>query len=528
MTLDSESRETETGPFGPPDGARANWEEIRRNFVDFANKALLDDLASPPNDRTARVIVGKKGVGKTVYLRRFQANAEQEPSIYAEAVDHNVPATEDVIRVCELYPVELAAEGWRWIWRRAIMRALVSHLLWKPQLREKITPANLEALETEFRARLGNPRGPHGVYAEASAIAAEAHSKGWLARELRHRDWVDIENLLAEVLVPQPPICFYLDSVDEQFGSAPLYWLQCQKGLCQEVLELFRDERFGNRLHVVVSVRDLVRSSLLSGEHATRYLRVRHIRVLDWDHPSIRYLLNEKIRRLPERFCMNPEGDGVRRWLGTDEIGNPSRGVTERLEDYLLRHTRQIPRDVVQLGNELCEKVEQARKEGEKAVSGEAIRNAVGAVSKEFAEEQIAVCANHLASDMMPVHAGRHDQTDFYTSSLYTGTVQDELCSFIKAVGTDRFPMRTLKEALDGAEGQTLRSHPNPLKVLWLNGLLGYDPPDETQDQSHFYGAHDVADFQLPDDMQSYVFHPIVGHKVRIAAAGDKPVRPFR
>jgi hypothetical protein len=67
-----------------------------------------------------------------------------------------------------------------------------------------------------------------------------------------------------------PPICFYLDSVDEHFGSAPRHWLQCQRGLCQEVLELFRDARFSNKLHVVVSVRDLVRSAMLRGENATR------------------------------------------------------------------------------------------------------------------------------------------------------------------------------------------------------------------------------------------------------------------
>ena len=64
--------------------------------------------------------------------------------------------------------------------------------------------------------------------------------------------------------------------------------------------------------------------------------------------------------------------------------------------------------------------------------------------------------------------------------------------------------------------------------MLWLNGLLGYDPPDESQRRSHFYGAVDVADFELPRDLEWYVFHPIVGHKVRIDAAGDQPVRPFR
>ena len=529
MPLSAKTRPPGSGPFGPPDGARANWTEIRDNFVDFADQVDYDDdLASPPDDRSARVIVGKKGVGKTIYLRRFQANAAEDPSIYAVPVEHAVsPATEDVIRVCEFYPIQLAAEGWKWIWRRAIMRALASHLLGVTELRERLTAPQLHAIGTQFHRRLSSPQRPIGVYAEAGSIAAEARSKEQLARELRHRDWIDLENILGEILLKQPPISFYLDSIDEQFATAPVFWLQCQKGLWQEILELYRDARFGNRLHVVASVRDLVRSSMMRGEHATRFTRVPYIRVLDWDHASIRYLLHEKVRRLDSAFLMQPDKEGIRAWLGREDIYNESRGVRERLEDYLLRHTRQIPRDVVHLGNELSERVERAKANGEKTVSDEEIRKAVGVVSKEFADEQITVCANHLASDVMPRDAGGQKYSHFYTSPEYTSLVEDDICRFVKEVGTDRFPMSKLQDVLKEVKADSVRDHPRPLNVLWLNGLLGYDPSDESQHRSHFYGAHDVADFELPDDKASYVFHPILGHKVEIAAAGEKPVRPF-
>jgi hypothetical protein len=517
----------ETGPFGPPDGARAELEDIERNFVDFSDQALLEDLASPPSDRSARLIFGKKGVGKTVYLRRFQANAKRESSMYVADIDHKVPATEDVIRVSELYPVALAAEAWQWIWRRATMRSLVSHLLCDPKLRARLAAEEIEALEGEFRSVLGRFRKPRTVYDEARGIAAEGRNRDRLARELRHRDWDDVEGLLGDVLPDLPTVCLYLDSVDERFGSAPMYWLQCQKGLCQEVLELNRDKRF-DRLHLVVSVRDLVRSSLIRGEHATRFRRTRHIRVLDWDHGAIQHFLDAKIRRLSQDFRMRRGKDGVPDWLGREKLYNPSRGVEENVEDYILRHTRLIPRDVVQIGNQLCTEVVKARADSRRReVSADAIRRAVAEVSKEFADEQIAVCANHLASDTIPPGAGRHEFSSFYTSPEYSSGVEDELCRFIAAVGTDRFSMSRLEEALDAAGGEVLKNHPNPLNVLWLNGLLGYDPPDDRQQRSHFYGAHDVADFQLPRDVEWYVFHPIVGHKVRIEAAGERPVKPF-
>ena len=462
-----------------------------------------------------------------MYLRSLRAAASDEESFYADAVRHDVPLTDDVIKVSEYSP-QLAVETWKWIWRRAIMRALASHLLRRPELRGSLTREQVTALEDEFMPVLGKLRNPRSVYTEARQIASKAQGKDGLRRDLHHEDWDDVEELLGQIVAETPPVCFYLDSVDEQFETAPRYWLQCQMGLCAEVLELVRDVRFGSRLHVVVAIRDLVRSSLIRGENSTRYLRSRHIRVLDWDHKTIRRLLQEKIRRLPDRYRMNPAVDGVEGWLGAKDLYNERRGVWEQLEDYLLRHTRLIPRDVVQLGNELCMAVRDAKDGGAKSLDPETIRVSVGKVAKELAVEQIAVCGNHLASDTMPANAAREGITDYYMSATYSESVQDAICSVIGAVGQDRFAMSQLKEALQDKGGPVLTNHANPLNVLWQNGLLGYDPPDDTFHHSHFYGAEDVSDFQLPADFDRYVFHPIVAHRVWIEPAGKYPVTGFR
>ena len=100
---------------------------------------------------------------------------------------------------------------------------------------------------------------------------------------------------------------------------------------------------------------------------------------------------------------------------GSTSSVNHRRGVTEDLESYLLRHTRLIPRDVVQLGNELCDAVQHAKAVHE-ALDPQTIRTAVGKVSKEIADEQLAVCGNHLASDTIPIDAGRQGYSEFYTS----------------------------------------------------------------------------------------------------------------
>ena len=166
--------------------------------------------------------------------------------------------------------------------------------------------------------------------------------------------WDDFEDLLGEAMRACPPVFFYLDGVDEEFSSAPLYWLQCQKGLFYEVMALLRDTRLGGKLHIVVSIRDIVFSSILRSEHAPRYIGEPHIRLLNWTDESLYFFLERKLEALGDEYFASgpPDVRSCETWLGCRSLdGEPDR---ENVADYLLRHTRLIPRDVVSLGNALC------------------------------------------------------------------------------------------------------------------------------------------------------------------------------
>ena len=73
------------GPFGNPDGSRADIEDLISEFVDFGGNPAYGHLATRANDSMVRVIVGKLGAGKTVYLRRlqdFQAHQDRSMPMY--------------------------------------------------------------------------------------------------------------------------------------------------------------------------------------------------------------------------------------------------------------------------------------------------------------------------------------------------------------------------------------------------------------------------------------------------------------
>src|SRR5437763_440630 len=98
-----------------------------RGFVELGAHAS-GDLAIDARDLRGRVIVGGKGAGKSVYLRRLQALATKRgrdiysdrDSLYADDVRQDVPTTSSIVRVSHWVGEDYLTETWKWLWRRAI------------------------------------------------------------------------------------------------------------------------------------------------------------------------------------------------------------------------------------------------------------------------------------------------------------------------------------------------------------------------------------------------------------------------
>jgi hypothetical protein len=513
-------------PFGHPDGAKGDLKAVQEHFVDFSGTPGSGGLASRPDDRTVRVLVGRKGVGKTIYLRRFQASASDEQSVFAAARETNPPATEDVLRLGQEFRADTVTETWQLIWRRGIQRSVVTRLLCTPILRDSLDEEVQEHLVSDFDEILRPARTPRPVYAEVADILRSFHTPKGLLHELNHPYWVELEHWLGVAMADVAPMYLYIDAVDDHFQRAPMYWLKCQKGLFLEVMEMV-DREAWDRLHVVISIRDLVLSAVLRGEHAGRFKGSPSIRVLSWDYRTIRYFLQHKIARLDKTLLLRPNRSGVEAWLGRREIHNEARDVVEPVEDYLLRHTRLLPRDVVTLGNALCAEVAEAKAGERDELDSDAVRRVVGQAARGFADEQIRVCANQVASDQVPEHGGRHGSADFFVGSHeYSDGKASEITALLEEVGDDRFD-RSEVSRLAKRSQEVLDGYEHVVDVLWQNGLLGYDSDEPRCDHAHFYAA-DADSFHLPMDKDSYVFHPSLPHLIRMRHVGRVPVRGYR
>jgi hypothetical protein len=472
------------------------------------------------------VIVGRLGAGKTVYLRRLRNFQARQDSVYADHPQQNLPSTEAIVKACQWFPERYLTEKWMQVWNRATLSSLATHLLAHPELKQYIPYDEAKSIRQDYGHLLGEFRRPRSIYAELSTIINGQNTPRQLTGYLEDAAWFDIEDILAELLRTCPPIFLYLDAVDEEFSHAPMYWLRCQKGLFYQVMRFLRDPRLGGRLHIVISIRDIVMSSVYRSEHAPRYHDEPHIRVLTWSRESIEYLLTEKLRRLDPRFFMAAGSytDPVEAWLGTPVVHNQARGVHERVTDYLLRHTRLIPRDVVSLGNAICAEILRQKAAGRSEIPQGDLRRVVSRASKRFGDSQLAQSGNQIAADTMPKDAARHGYSEVYTSTMeYLAGIDQQVREIIREVGYDRFSREEL-ELIEMRAAEKFDSSTSFPSVLWQNGLLGYvDPGGETR----FYSHTDMDQFDIPAGAASYVFHPCVIDSVAIRGVGD-PVYPFR
>jgi hypothetical protein len=501
------------GPFGNPDGSRADIEDVISEFVDFGGNPAYGHLATRANDSMVRVIVGKLGAGKTVYLRRLQNFQAHQDSVYADVPQQSLPKTEVIVKACQWFSDRVLVEKWMQIWERAITRSLASHLLRNPELRQQLLAEQAEELERSYARLLDDVRRPRSIYGQMRDIINEQQTAHQLSTYLDDPLWDDLEDLLGEILGRCKPVYFYLDAVDEEFSHAPMYWLKCQEGLFLQVMRLLRDQKLGGRLHVVICIRDIVMSSIYRSEHAPRYYNEPHIRVLTWDRSSLLYLLEQKLSRLPLSLLMRRPANGsatIREWLGIEgEWAGPVGDGT--IEDYLLSHTRLIPRDIISLGNELSEEVLRHKLAGRDSLPAAAIEAVVQRCAKRFGDSQLAQCANQISSDLMPKNAALQEYSELYTSTqAYISGVQEDVRSFVRMIGVDRFSRADL-ETLQEMADLHFEVDTNLASVLWQNGLLGYI--DESG-RHRFYSLGDADQFHLPPDASTYTVHPCLVHSV--------------
>ena len=200
----------------------------------------------------------------------------------------------------------------------------------------------------------------------------------------------------------------------------------------------------------------------------------------------------------------------IRDWLGISNGDWPGPDGDGTIKDYLLSHTRLIPRDIISLGNDLSEEILRQKQVGQESLTPTVLHSVIGRSAKRFGDFQLAQCANQISSDLMPKNAALHNYSEIFTSTqAYISGVQEDVRSFVRLIGVERFPRADLK-GLQEIANLHFEQATDLASVLWQNGLLGYI--DEIG-RRRFYSLGDVKS-NFPPEVDTYVLHPCLAHTV--------------
>lgn len=194
-------------PFGNPDGSCVQIEDMMQGFIDMNDQTFMQNVEIQ-NHVIHRVIVGAKGAGKTVYLRRMQAKLRKNDSVMACDIGFEVPATDLIIRFGNQFPREILTEKWSGIWKLAILRALISHIVIENEWSKSAPKMLVTQLKQYADFLYPDYKVPMSIYGELKDILSSYITMNQYNEYSTQRGWEEIENIIRKILQYLKPIYF--------------------------------------------------------------------------------------------------------------------------------------------------------------------------------------------------------------------------------------------------------------------------------------------------------------------------------
>ena len=516
-----------SGPFGNPDAAFANVQHPV--YMDDA----FPNLGVSPGRLSTHLIVGRKGAGKTFHWKILQVAAHERPEIIAildDSLLHEATVKEISSRAIKTSP----ANFWSLVWRRAIFCFLASlfykrHSILNSEYGSRLIPKIHEELFSErFESIFPIPFVETKPIQYVEKFASKGGRRDVIGDFIFNEAWVELESVIKNSLPETSPIYVFIDAIDQQAASVPQMWHDCQSGLFLAILQLIRETK--GRFHVVATIRESVYRAHIATEHGTKIIDDSHIRLLDWGRRENEFFAKEKIANARgksghEETLFNV----ISEWLGFSEIKNIRRGIAEKVDDYIIRHTRYLPRDIVIIGNAIHKDMESCRKLGEKFTEGR-LRRVIERCSKLFAHESIESSLNEMLVTQHTVNEyARMLDVDSSAIEYMKDNLRIQISEFISGIGKQVFSEKEMLESMskinisvDSSESSINRYRIE--NVFWRNGLIAY-LDDRNSHKKWIYNWHTIAESEhLISGAPKYGFHPSIADRYGLRLEGEELV----
>jgi hypothetical protein len=516
--------------FGNADGAA----EGAQGFIQLDSS--WGDIGLKAGNRRARILVGRRGAGKSRYLRAMERDAGRQDGDGLLVF----PQRDESVWISEMRWLHRTysenhsrIEAWRRLWGCAVYTSLASFLLnFTPPIGTSI---NMRDEEREFFrkvcglhlevANVGFP-----IVAVLNHFLKRYQDRSRLDSFLADPVWIELEERVLKAISVSTPIGCYVDTLDETFAASPAAATDCQVGLLLWMLRKFLDPNVSNRIHLVVTVRDTVFASLMQSEHGPRYNNSDIIKCLDWTDDAAEHFLREKADLIPQhlRASQKAKADPIAAWLGFDMVANEMRdGVKERVADLIVRHTRFLPREIIQIGNAVGRYV-QGRLEQNAPIEPGEIPPIVMDEAKLLSD-----AALETATDHMMALDSNHDRT-VVSNGFRQAVIRAINNVFIPGLREERFTRAMLVNAEAafshevGGWSPTFDWRSISLgEVLWLHGLIGFEDRTGPQPVAKYFSStkslRSHISGELPEADHYYLHAALLGAN-RIVVGAKPPI----
>lgn len=490
--------------FGNPDGAGLDEDELMHGYITNGGSPQ----ASTGNKIGKKhIIVGAKGAGKTFYLRKIREELSLQKKGYLLDIDREFPMSSQIKAFSREMPSGNRSEFWKEIWRMALMRALTSHLL-------ENSDWNHEDFDEELTKSLINCRDhlfpedkvPMLIGTAIKRIITEHPEKESIVNYVSKSDWNDLRFNIKKCVKKTENIYFFIDSIDEEYENNPKFWRFVQEGLFFEMLRLEQDKPFGDKVQLYVAIRDDIVASLV--ERSQHGIYLGNIQKLSWNWKEMKRFFSFKIQNLDDSLFILDEGEkDIGRWLSITDIEDIWMGGRVDVMDYILDHTRLLPRDLVEMGNALAEIKFDQFDDSETSIE-DAVQQCVQDKARSFGNELASICANRLHRELKPFLSrgqGSYSSDQEYNASprlVLLNLINDHLSKRMKWGDLEKFEARLHNNMTD-------KTH-SVLNVLWQSGMIGYLAKSSHGKMTEKFFDGDISGWELPQRKIGYVLRTCV------------------
>lgn len=535
--------------MGRPDGST----EALKNHLDLGYDTRVDF-----SSLSHKVIVGRKGSGKSLSIRKFFQHSQRDPSRFAIDITNKPPNLESIVRFSSTMQHRVRTNSWQSIWDFAILVSAVTYILYDEDYQKKFgrnhQKVQLETVEYQYGNCLLGLRAPTQVYEVVNVLVNYFENYEAFARFLFSPIVSNFRSTCTRTLKNAGQICIYLDSLDDEMRRAPAVLTDITRALFYTVIKSARDTDAVPNLHVMITLRDVVFSTIMSSDHADRFLDTGYVLFLFWSPRKSTNFLTEKIKQTQSNLHKNSNKwdtkiSSLPELLGFDDVENLGKKVREDVTTYFLRHTNFVPRNTVRFGNRIYSIVD---KRG--SITEAEFKKSVSDISREISNTLLTAASAYLVAASYDDDIGYLLELDeSFREFLAKGPVSERMIdevvgnmqtnltdgfikpikSFINHIGKDVFSREELIVALDEftrdnhdynsmAQNFNLNKLEN---ILWIQGLIGVRQKDGAGD-TFYYFSDTNEQTDLPMNSQTFVFFPGLNDVCELEIQEGPPVGP--